>query len=43
MWVTLSVFYEIVSNLKSSEELEDRESLAVMVATGQDSTEEGES
>ena len=41
---SVSVLYEIVSNIpKSSEELEDRESLAVMAATGQDSTEEGES
>ena len=34
---SVSVLYEIVSNIpKSSEELEDRESLAVMAATGQD-------
>ena len=33
---SVSVLYEIVSNIpKSSEELEDRESLAVMAAAGQ--------
>ena len=39
-----SVLYEIVSNVpKSSVELEDRESLAVMAASGQDlETEDGE-
>ena len=42
---SVSVIYEIVSNIpKSSEELEDRESLAVMAAAGQDlDTEDGES
>ena len=42
---SVGVLYEIVSNIpKSSEELEDRESLAVMAAAGQDlDTEDGES
>ena len=43
---SVSVLYEIVSNIpKSSEELEDRESLAVMAASSEAEldTEEGES